>query len=106
MGPEAQSGSVDQKNGVPTLSENNYSEWDASITEFFLYIGFLDYVNGDLNSPSKATQERLMKDKELTQKAARVICQSLDTNNQEKLLNKFNEKNPKVLYDSIPSYYQ
>ncbi|MBW0503221.1 hypothetical protein O181_042936 [Austropuccinia psidii MF-1] len=106
MGPEALAGSAAQKNGIPILSDNNYSEWDASIREFFLYIRFLDYVNGDLSSPSEATPELLMNYKELTQKAAGVICQSLDTNNWAKFLNKLNEKNPKALYDSITSYYQ
>ncbi|MBW0509145.1 hypothetical protein O181_048860 [Austropuccinia psidii MF-1] len=106
MGPEALDGSGAQKNGIPILSDNNYSEWDASIRAFFLYIGFLDYVNGDLSAPSEATPELLMKYKELTQKAAGVICQSLDTNNWAKFLNQLNEKNPKVLYNSITSYYQ
>ncbi|MBW0548125.1 hypothetical protein O181_087840 [Austropuccinia psidii MF-1] len=106
MVPEALAGSVAQKNGIPILSDNNYSEWDASIRAFFLYIGFLDYVDGDLSSPSEATPELLMKYKELTQKAARVICQSLDINNWEKFLNKSNENNAKVLYSSNTSYYQ
>ncbi|MBW0493389.1 hypothetical protein O181_033104 [Austropuccinia psidii MF-1] len=106
MGPEALAGSEAQKNGIPILSDNNYSEWDASIRAFFLFIGFLDYVDGDLSAPSEATPELLMKYKELTQKAAGVICQSLDTNNRAKFWNKLNKKNPKVLYNSITLYYQ
>ncbi|MBW0499105.1 hypothetical protein O181_038820 [Austropuccinia psidii MF-1] len=106
MVPEALAGSAAQKNGIPILSDNNYSEWDASIREFCLYIAFLDYVDGNLSAPSEATPELLMKYKELTQKAVVVICQSLDINNREKFLNKYNKKNPKVLYNSITSYYQ
>ncbi|MBW0460749.1 hypothetical protein O181_000464 [Austropuccinia psidii MF-1] len=99
MGPEALSGSMAQKNGIPILSDKNYSEWDASIREFFLYIGFLDYVNGDLNAQTETTPG-------LAQKAVGVICQSLDTNNRSKFLKKSNEKSHKVLYNSITSYYQ
>ncbi|MBW0476426.1 hypothetical protein O181_016141 [Austropuccinia psidii MF-1] len=106
MGPEGLSGSAAQKNGIPILSDNNYSEWDASIRAFFLYIRFLDYVNEYLNSPLEITPELLMKYKELTQKASGFVFQSLDTNNQEKFLNKSNEKSTKVLYHSITSYYQ
>ncbi|MBW0478823.1 hypothetical protein O181_018538 [Austropuccinia psidii MF-1] len=106
MGPEALAGSASQKTGIPILSDNKYSEWDASIRKFCLYIEFIDYFNGDLNSPSEATPELLMKYKELTQKAAGVTCQSLDTNKQQKFLSKSNKKNSKVLYDSITSYYQ
>ncbi|MBW0482801.1 hypothetical protein O181_022516 [Austropuccinia psidii MF-1] len=101
MGPEALAGSAAQKNGIPILSDNNYSEWDASIREFLLYVRFLENVNGDLNTPSEATPELLMKYKEMTQQAAGVTCQSLDTNNQENFL-----KKSKVWYDFITSYYQ
>ncbi|MBW0526471.1 hypothetical protein O181_066186 [Austropuccinia psidii MF-1] len=97
MGPEVLSGSTSQKNGAPILSDNNYSELDSAIREFFLYIGFLDYVYGDLNFLSEAMPDLLMKYKELTQKAERVVCQSLDTNNREEFLNKSNKNNPKVL---------
>ncbi|MBW0565850.1 hypothetical protein O181_105565 [Austropuccinia psidii MF-1] len=97
------SGSADQKNGVPILSDNNYSEWDAAIRAFFLYIGFPDSVDGDLNAPSEATPELLMKYKKLTKKAARAICKSLDTNNRAKFLNKSNERIPRsCMIPSLP----
>ncbi|MBW0532632.1 hypothetical protein O181_072347 [Austropuccinia psidii MF-1] len=95
-----------QKNGITILSYNNYSEWDASIREFILYIGFLENVDVDLNAPSEIIPEILMKYKELTQRAVAVICQYLDTKNWEKCLNKSNKKSPKVFYYSITSYYQ
>ncbi|MBW0541547.1 hypothetical protein O181_081262 [Austropuccinia psidii MF-1] len=106
MGPDAIIGSFAQKNGIPILCENNYSEWDAAIRAFFLYIGFLDYIDGDSNPPSEPTSDSFFKYKEIKQKAAGVICQSLNTNNRAKFLTKENEKDPLELYTSISSYYQ
>ncbi|MBW0541438.1 hypothetical protein O181_081153, partial [Austropuccinia psidii MF-1] len=106
MGPDAIAGSAAQKNGIPILCENNYSEWDAAIRAFFLYIGFLDYVDGDINPPSESNLDFFSKYKEMKQKAAGVICQSLNTNNRAKFLTRDNEKNPLELYDAISSYYQ
>ncbi|MBW0533509.1 hypothetical protein O181_073224 [Austropuccinia psidii MF-1] len=105
MGPDAIAVSAAQKNGIPILCENNYSEWDAA-RAFFLYIGFLDYVDGDINPPSKLNSDISFKYKEMKQKAAGVICQSLNTNNRAKFLTKENEKNPLELYAAISSYYQ
>ncbi|MBW0504479.1 hypothetical protein O181_044194 [Austropuccinia psidii MF-1] len=106
MGPDAIIGSFAQKNGIPILCENNYSEWDAAIREFFLYIGFLDYVDGDSNPPLEETSDYFLKYKEMKQKAFGTICQSLNTNSLAKFLTKENEKNPLELYTSISSYYQ
>ncbi|MBW0521712.1 hypothetical protein O181_061427 [Austropuccinia psidii MF-1] len=106
MGPDAIAGSATQKNGIPILCKNNYSEWDAAIRAFFLYIRFLDYVDGDINPPSELSLDVFSKYKEMKQKAAGVICQLLNTNNQAKFLTKENEKNPLELYDAISSYYQ
>ncbi|MBW0495791.1 hypothetical protein O181_035506 [Austropuccinia psidii MF-1] len=106
MGPDAITGSAAQKNGIPVLCENNYSEWDAAIRAFFLYIRFLDYVDGDINPPSELNSDIFSKYKEMKQKAAGVICQSLNTNNRAKFLTKENEKNPLELYAAISLYYQ
>ncbi|MBW0465843.1 hypothetical protein O181_005558 [Austropuccinia psidii MF-1] len=73
MGPDAIAGSAAQKNGIPILCENNYSEWDAAIRAFFLYIGFLDYIDGDINPPSELNSDIFFKYKEMKQKAAGVI---------------------------------
>ncbi|MBW0546428.1 hypothetical protein O181_086143 [Austropuccinia psidii MF-1] len=106
MGPDAIAGSAAQKNGIPILCENNYSEWDAAIRAFFLYIGFLDYVDGDTNPPSELNSDTFSRYKEMKQKAAGVICQSLNTNNRAKFITRENEKNPLELYTAISSYYQ
>ncbi|MBW0513489.1 hypothetical protein O181_053204 [Austropuccinia psidii MF-1] len=106
MGPEVLSGSAAQKNGIPILSDDNYSDWEAAIRAFYLYIGFLDYINRYSIIPSESSPEMLAKYKELSKKAAGTICQSLDTNNRAKFLNRSNEKNPKLLYNKISFYYQ
>ncbi|MBW0546350.1 hypothetical protein O181_086065 [Austropuccinia psidii MF-1] len=106
MGPDTIAGSAAQENGIPILCENNYSEWDAAIRAFFLYVGFLDYIDGDYNPPSKSNLDVFLKYKEIKQKAAGFICQPLNTNNWAKFLTKENEKNPLELYAAISLYYQ
>ncbi|MBW0480753.1 hypothetical protein O181_020468 [Austropuccinia psidii MF-1] len=106
MGPEAQAGSAASRNGIPMLSDNNYADWNASIRAYFLFIGFLDYVNGDISPPSEDRGDLHLKYCEQKQKAAGVICQSLNTNNCAKFLNRNNEKDPIALYNVIINYYQ
>ncbi|MBW0496166.1 hypothetical protein O181_035881 [Austropuccinia psidii MF-1] len=106
MGPEAQNGSAAARNGIPMLSDNNYADWDASIRAYFLLIGFLDYVNGDMSPPAEDRGDLHLKYCEQKQKAAGVICQSLNTNKHAKFLKRNNEKDPIALYNVIINYYQ
>ncbi|MBW0474516.1 hypothetical protein O181_014231 [Austropuccinia psidii MF-1] len=88
------------------LAEDNYSEWVAAIRAYFLFIGFLDYLDGDLDPPDKNNAKIHNKYKEQCPNEAGVIFQSLNTNNHAKFLNKSNDKRPDVLYNSIVVYHK
>ncbi|MBW0542253.1 hypothetical protein O181_081968 [Austropuccinia psidii MF-1] len=106
MGPDAQTGSAAARNGIPMLSDNNYTDWSASIQAYFFFIGFLDYVYSDMSPPAEDRGDLHLKYFEQKQKAVGVIFQSLNKNNHAKLLNRNNEKDPIALYNVIINYYQ
>ncbi|MBW0488888.1 hypothetical protein O181_028603 [Austropuccinia psidii MF-1] len=56
--------------------------------------------------PSEDRGDLHLKYCEQKQKAAGVICQSLNTNNRANFLNRNNEKDPIALYNVIINYYQ
>ncbi|MBW0486106.1 hypothetical protein O181_025821 [Austropuccinia psidii MF-1] len=106
MGPEGQTGSSAARTGILMLSEKNYADLDASVQAYFLFIGSLDYVDGDISPPAEDRGDLNFKYCEQKQKAAGVIFQSLNTNNCAKFLNRNHEKDPIALYNVIINYYQ
>ncbi|MBW0583439.1 hypothetical protein O181_123154 [Austropuccinia psidii MF-1] len=106
MGPDTQTGSAASRNGIPMLSDNNYTNWHASFQAYVFFIGFLDYVDGDMSPPAEDRGDLHLEYCEQKQKAVGVIFQSLNTNNRAKFLKRNNEKDPIALYNVIINYYQ